>query len=56
MPGLCYKGIIMGRHKRGSLKFKREEKRKKRRQKLAKAGKKPEEFFYDGVYVGGKLR
>ncbi|UCD55627.1 MAG: hypothetical protein JSV93_02215 [Candidatus Omnitrophota bacterium] len=41
----------MGRKKRTQIKYKQEIKRRKRRQKLSKKGKNPDEYFYSGVYV-----
>lgn len=41
----------MGQKKQTEIKFKQIAKRKKRRKKLSKKGKNPNEHFYDGVYV-----
>ena len=41
----------MGIQRRTQIKYKQKLKRKNRRAKLLKAGKKPDEHFYDGVYV-----
>lgn len=41
----------MGRKTQRQIKSKQEVKRKKRRLKLTKAGKNPDEHFYGGTYV-----
>jgi len=41
----------MGQKKRTQIKYKQRIKRKKRREKLSKAGKNPDEYFYSGAYV-----
>lgn len=46
----------MGIKKRRQLKFKAEEKRKKRRVKLKRAGKNPDEIFYSGIFTGDAER
>jgi hypothetical protein len=43
----------MGRKRRTAIRYKQKNKRKKRRLKLAKKGKNPDEHFYDGFYVAG---
>jgi hypothetical protein len=49
---VCEKEVlIMGIQKRTHLKSIQKEKRKKRRAKLAKAGKNPNDYFIDGIYV-----
>jgi len=42
----------MGRKTRTEIKFKQMEKRRKKRKKLAKRGKNPDEYYHDGIYVG----
>jgi len=46
----------MGQKTRTELKTKQRLKRKKRRQKLSKAGKNPDEYFHAGFYVGKPIK
>jgi len=42
----------MGRKKRAQIKFKKLAKRKRKREKLKKAGKNPDQYFLSGIYIG----
>ncbi|MBN1354539.1 MAG: hypothetical protein JW994_07730 [Candidatus Omnitrophica bacterium] len=44
----------MGRKTRTQIKFKQQKKRKKRRLKLTKKGRNPEDYFYSGFCVSRK--
>lgn len=44
----------MGIKKRTQLRFKFQEKRRKRRAKMKAAGKNPDQYFHAGVYIGEK--
>lgn len=44
----------MGTKKRTQLRFKFQEKRRKRRAKMKAAGKNPDQCFYSGVYIAEK--
>jgi len=46
----------MGRKKRTEISARQKIKRKKRRIKLSKAGKNPDESFASGIYVAKPLR
>ncbi|MGB2705489.1 MAG: hypothetical protein WBC74_01340 [Candidatus Omnitrophota bacterium] len=46
----------MGQKKRTHIKVEQKVKRRKRREKLAKAGKNPDEYFYDGFCVARRLK
>lgn len=46
----------MGRSKRTHIKAEQKIKRRKRREKLAKAGKNPDGYFYDGFFVARPLK
>ena len=46
----------MGIKKRTHIKSIQKEKRKKRRAKLTKSGKKPDNYFTDGIYVDRLLK
>ncbi|MFH1644799.1 MAG: hypothetical protein ABIB11_00100 [Candidatus Omnitrophota bacterium] len=45
----------MGLQKKISIKSKQREKRRKRRLKLSKKGKNPDEFFTSGIYINRRL-
>jgi len=46
----------MGRKKKRQIWLKQLEKRKKKRTKLSKAGKNPNEYFQSGTYVSRPLK
>jgi len=46
----------MGQQKRSAIKVKQKLKRKKRRAKLTKAGKNPDEYFASGIYIKKPLK
>ncbi len=51
-PKLWYNATLMGHKSRFKTKLQQLNKRKKKRVKLAKAGKKVDELFHNGTWVG----